>query len=236
VVLPSHLPCQVADRLTATHGPDDLRAALDLLLDDRSTLIDWLRSVCDHGRLAPVVAASYWHPNGFAKLVLHASPDFTIRLHVWPSGEKRLGEGDPHSHRWDFASTVLVGGGLQIVESVELLEPNSSSDMECVRHIYDGYRLIPDTKVFLRHGEPITLLADDIYTTETTTIHTVAPNGDDLVATLLVQGPHIKPATAVYGLDLADGENPLGRTIDADEVCELLSTVVATLDEKRIER
>lgn len=236
VALPSHLPRRVDERLTATHGPDDLRAALGLLLDDRSALIDWLGSACDHGRLVPVAGASYWHPNGFAKLVLHAAPGFTIRMHVWPSGERRRGEGDPHSHRWDFASTVLVGAGLRIVESVEMLDSDLDSDVECIRHVYDGFGLVPDTKVFLRPGAPVDVLAGDIYTTVTTTIHTVAPKGNDLVATLLVQGPHINPATAVYGADLDDGVDRQARTIDADEVRALVHAVVATLDEGGIVR
>lgn len=230
VVLPSHLPLSAAELLSDTHGPADLAAALDQMLDDRSTLIDWLRSVSDHKWLPRVVAASYWHPNGFAKLVLHEAPGFTIRLHVWPSGEDRLGEGDPHSHRWDFASAVLVGDGLRITESRELLESDLATDEECTRYVYDGFSLVPDMKVFLQHREPFHMLAGDRYTTVTTTIHTVVPLGNDLVATLLVQGPHIDAATAVYGTDLDDLVDRPGRAIDADDVRALISDVVTIVD------
>jgi hypothetical protein len=231
VVLPSHPTRQVADRLTGSHSPQDLRAALDLLLDDRPTLVAWLRSVvADAEQLARVAAASYWHANGFAKLVLHAAPGFRIRLHVWPAGEGRRGEPDPHSHRWDFASTVLTGDGLAIVESVELLESDSDTDVACTRYAYDGFSLVPDMKVFLRCDRQFDVLTDDRYTTVTTTIHTVAPKGNGLVATLLVQGPHVNPATAVYGTDLDDPVDRPGRMIAADDVRALVTDVVATLD------
>lgn len=231
VALPSHPPRQVADRLIESRGPADLLAALDLLLDDRQALIVWFRSlVAVPERLARVVASSYWHANGFAKLVLHEAPDFRIRLHVWPAGANRRGEPDPHSHRWDFASTVLVGDGLEIVESTELLEPDSDTDVECHRYAYDGFGLVPDMTVFLHQDRRFDVPAGGRYTTETTAIHTVAPKGNDLVATLLVQGPHVNPATAVYGTDLDDPVDRPGRVIDAEDIRALVSDVVATLE------
>lgn len=230
VVLPSHPTRQVTDRLTASRGRDDLLAALELLLADRTALAAWLLSLVDDpDLLAGVVDASYWHQNGFAKLVLHRGAGFRIRLHVWPAGEGRQGESDPHSHRWDFASTVLAGDGLEIVEWDELFEPVSATDMPLTRYVYDGFSLVPDMEVFLRADRQFDVRTDDRYTTVTTTIHTVVPKGNDLVATLLVQGPHVNPATAVYGTDLDDPVDRPGLRIAAQDVRELVTGVVATL-------
>ncbi|MCO1657837.1 hypothetical protein [Pseudonocardia humida] len=230
MVLPSHPTRLVADRLAGSRESQDLLAALDLLLDDRRALVAWLRStVADPERLDRVAAASYWHANGFAKLVLHDGPGFRIRLHVWPAGEDRRGEPDPHSHRWDFASTVLAGAGLEVVEYEELLTSVSGEDAETVRYAYYGRSLVPDTKVFLRRDREFEVLIGDRYETVTTRIHTVAPKGDDLVATLLVQGPHTNPAAVVYGEGL-DARGSLGHAVDADAVRALVTGVVAALD------
>ena len=53
-----------------------------------------------------VAARSYWHPNGYAKLVLADSPQGQTRLHIWTE----TGDGgDIHDHAWDYQSTVLAG-------------------------------------------------------------------------------------------------------------------------------
>jgi hypothetical protein len=235
VVLPSHPLAPVAGRLAGSRAAADLLGALELLLRDRSALVDWLRSLVDDPeRLSAVVAASYWHANGFAKLVLHDTPEFRIRLHVWPAGKNRRGEPDPHSHRWDFASTVLTGDGLDIVESEELRERRTPADLACTRYVYDGFEMVEDDDqlkdVFLHEIHKFVVRQGNRYTTETATIHTVAPKGNDLVATLLVQGPHVSDATAVYGTDLESLVNQPGRLIDAADVRELILAVVATLD------
>lgn len=227
VVLPSHLPGQVAERLPDSPSAADLADALELLLADPSALLRWLTSLVEQPeRLAQVVAGSYWHANGFAKLVLHSAPNFRIRLHVWPAGEGRLGESDPHSHRWDFASTVLAGDGLEIAE---FREAETGDDDAVTRYVYDGFGLVPDIEVFLEDERGYDVLTHERYTTVTTTIHTVVPKGTDLVATLVVRGPHVSSATAVYGTELdALVERP-GRLIDAEDVRGLVTDVVATL-------
>ena len=103
-------------------GTAHLLDALGLLVDDPRVLADWLRSLReDPDATREIARRSYRHPNGFAKLVLHnAQPQFCVRMYVcmyvcmyvWGPGSGRRGETNPHSHRWDFASTVLVGAGL----------------------------------------------------------------------------------------------------------------------------
>jgi hypothetical protein len=50
---------------------------------------------------------SYWHPNGFLKLVLDDDPrDGQLRLHVWPAVSL---DHDIHGHSWDYESLVVAG-------------------------------------------------------------------------------------------------------------------------------
>jgi hypothetical protein len=230
-VVADFLPDQVAESLAESRSVARLRAALELLLAEPRDLFHWLQSLLDDPeRLTAVVDASYWHANGFAKLVLHSATDFRIRLHVWPAGPGRRGESDPHSHRWDFASTVLVGGGLAITEWQEQLRSSSAADLECTRYTYDGFALVPDTdrQYFLKQERQFAVVPGTSYETTTSTIHTVVPVGSDLVASLLVQGPHVNDATAVYGTDLVDVVDRPGHAISTADVRELVSRVIAT--------
>lgn len=73
-------------------GASSLRPALGELLDDPSAL-------------ALTARRSYRHANGFVKVVLHASDDLKLRLHI----AEGTAEENVHDHRWAFASTVLTG-------------------------------------------------------------------------------------------------------------------------------
>lgn len=54
-----------------------------------------------------------WHPSGFMIYQLGTHPELgMLRLHVWPEGERVVGEkGDTiHDHAWYIASVALRGG------------------------------------------------------------------------------------------------------------------------------
>ncbi len=170
-------------------------------LAENSALIrEWLIYLAaDPVRMTEVAARSYWHANGFAKLVLHVSdsPDFRIRMHVWPEGEGR-GEQDPHSHRWNFSSVLLCGDGLDVSEWME-----DSDGVSFIRHDYSRGQetgapsmLVAGPKVGLRVA-PYRRV-NRSYTTVNTTVHTVRPVGKAMLATLVVQGPHLADTTVVY--------------------------------------
>ena len=182
----------------AALGPrsEDISALLKAVraaIGDPSALVEWLATL-DSGQVA---ARSYWHRNGFAKLVLHVGDNFRIRMHVWPAGKDRLGEFHPHGHRWNFASTVLCGGGLRTEEFEE-----SSDGKPYVRHRYVGggvNGLAADGEVGLKAKWPVKIVAaGDQHSVDIEVIHTVHPVGDDLVATLVVQSRLLTNDTAVY--------------------------------------
>lgn len=56
--------------------------------------------------LKQIAARSYWHGNGFLKVVL-LDQGYKLRLHIWFSGTSC--EENIHSHRWGFVSHVLTG-------------------------------------------------------------------------------------------------------------------------------
>ncbi|WP_214407790.1 hypothetical protein [Pseudonocardia lacus] len=214
------LPAQIAEKLPPIPESADLLVGLGLLVSERPALHAWLRHVAADP--APVAAISYWHANGFAKLILYCGANCRVRLHVWPVGTSPRGEWDPHSHRWDFASTVLAGDGLDIVHHAE-----SAAGTQYTRYIYDG-RLIADGLVPLIEVGASEILRDNCYATTSDVIHTVNARGTDLVATLVLQGPHVNDAAAVYRTDGVP-DRP-SRPISADEVAHLVLQVLAIVD------
>lgn len=227
VVLPDHFPQHLLSNwlLNAPRATAELSSGLEKLLADRQALSSWLSWIAnDPTRRAQVARESYWHANGFAKLVLHNAEHFRIRLHIWPAGEERLGEPDPHSHRWSFVSTVLAGEGLAISEHRE-----APIGIEHTRYIYDGRELVTDGCAHLCDAGSYIVAKGDRYATRTETVHTVKPLGRGLVATLLVQGPHTSSSTLVYRLPGTPLSNQVTNPIEDQEVRSLITEVDSRL-------
>lgn len=199
---------------------------VDVFADDRRAFGGWLRSICDD-RASDVARRSYWHPNGFAKLVLQAGKDYKVRLHVWPAGDHRLGESNPHGHRWNFTSTVLCGDGLHDIHYRE-----ADSGVTYERYQYAGGNVAGalthvGTITLAKSGDR-TIRAGDRYELDTSVVHTVQPLGNALVATLVVQGATLLTSAPVYGIPGVNVDEP-GQAITADEVRELIRDVLAAL-------
>jgi len=84
-----------------------LLEAVDHIVDE-GYLRDHICSVLgDDGSGSSDGVAAYLHPNGFVKIRLAARPgEWSVRLHHWNQSEDEL---HAHSHRWNFASRLLVG-------------------------------------------------------------------------------------------------------------------------------
>lgn len=196
-----------------------LRTVAQRVQDDPGTFLSWLEEILDDEEAIRAAAKrSYWHPNGFAKMVLHASADFRIRLHVWPESEEpSRGESNPHSHRWEFASTIVAGEGMHMVEYRETTEGGKA---------HDRYRYGADP------ANPAALLADgearlavekiphvrrgEVYACDTDVVHTVRPIDAGLTATVVIQGPHRTPTTVVYCEPGQTDDQPNGELTEAD--------------------
>ena len=201
-----------------------LVSILNDLTGNRPVLAAWLRRFAAPELALHAAGRSYWHPNGFAKIVLEAGPNHKVRLHVWPAGEHRLGESNPHGHRWDFASTVLCGAGLTDTHYVE-----SGMGSRYIRHAYMSGTLSPVGDVLLEEGESHDVHTRDIYTIDTKIVHTVRPLGTALVATLVVQGKPRLESAPVYCLPGTPVDEPV-KPISADEVRDLVHQVLNASD------
>ena len=182
--------------------------------------------------LEEVARRSYWHSNGFAKIVLDADDDpegRKLRLHIWPAatdGESPRGESDPHGHRWDFASSVLVGEGFEVVE-YDVVERDGE--------LYGGYEYNPRSSWGLRGGIEMLLRPGvvrfrprgDVYRCGTEIVHTVEPLGRGFAATLVVQGRVARSSTWVYRRRWSSYTRPLA--LQPAELGGLLDLVLDAL-------
>lgn len=202
-----------------------LLRTLDILTGDRQAFGGWLRTFDDPARAVDVARRSYWHPNGFAKLVLKTGADHKVRLHVWPAGSHRLGESNPHGHRWNFASQVLCGDGLKDTHYTE-----TENGVLYERYRYAGGNAADAVThvatVRLAESNSWTRANGDRYMLDTSVVHTVQPLGTALIATLVIQGAALHDATPVYGAPGVDVDEP-GRAISGPEVHELICDVLA---------
>jgi hypothetical protein len=213
-------PVLAVERETAA-----LSRILATLVTEHRALLDWLTGFDDPAQAEWVARRSYWHQNGFAKLVLRAADDHKVRLHVWPAGENRLGETNPHGHRWSFASTVLAGEGLATVNYAE-----AATGRPYVRYRYVGDNgegaLTPVGNTCLVQIDEAEVRTRERYVVDTSEVHTVAPLGTSLVATLLTQGRATVEAAPVYCAPGVPVDGPV-REIAPEQVRGLIRDVRA---------
>jgi hypothetical protein len=167
-------------------------------------LLDGIRS--DRTLAANVSRRSYWHSNGFAKLVVHVNdePDFRLRLHVWPADDRRgSGYENIHNHRWPFASIVLAGA-IRVEQFREVDDFDQRGTVVCNRLVYEAAapgrvgRLRVEGKCALRKlGRPV-YPAGTVYFCDTDMLHTVARASGGTAATLMLAGAATGNDALVY--------------------------------------
>jgi hypothetical protein len=226
--LPTTLADVYADtgRLRSTTG--DPAAVVGHLRDRPRLVREWLHESCGDDDLAK---RSAWHHNGFAKILLHEclDPGFRVRLHVWPadtSGSGRRGDSDAHNHRWAFASSVLVGEGMDaehftVVETGGrlfrryLVGPGIDGLMDA------GPVRLSQTSRFVRPHE-------DVYECPTDVVHTIEPRGRGIAATLVVTRLPSRSVSSIFR-HAGDVSDPGSRPLEPRELRRLLGVTIAAL-------
>jgi hypothetical protein len=178
---------------------------------------------------ATLAGLAYWHRNGFAKIKIAEAGGLCMRLHIWPEGEDRLGDVDPHNHRWEFASWVAVGAGMQERRFTVVADddPEGLIYTRCAYGRENGVDYLrPECGTRLREVAVFNRQPGHIYSCPPDVLHTVSPIGSGVVATMVLQGPRVKDSAEVYRcperLDAA-----LREPISAQELDQLFAQVEA---------
>jgi hypothetical protein len=87
----------------------DVLTLLNQILSQPETLTLLIRRIlADGGLFKKMAADSYYHENGFHKIVLLSGRNFKLRVHHFGACAKIPME-NIHDHRWAFASSILSG-------------------------------------------------------------------------------------------------------------------------------
>jgi hypothetical protein len=195
----------------------------------------------DPGVAATVARASYWHANGFAKLVLHDSsePNFHLRLHVWAAEHETAphwaGYYNIHTHRWEFASVILAGA-LHVDLFAEIPDLREPKSLLCDKFEYISAepeaagQLVPVGPQALRLTGSTDYEAGDVHYCDLRTTHAAAPVDRALTATIFVQGPTRARSALVYQENGREALQDTGATITPAEVADLVSATLAAMN------
>jgi len=215
-----------------------VRRAAAAIRADPDLVAGLLREIISDRRLAADVSRrSYWHSNGFAKLVVHVSdePDFRLRLHVWPAdGRHGAGYENVHNHRWPFASIVL-GGAIRVEHFQEVDDFAQPGTLVCNRLVYEaaapgrvGGMRLEGRRALRRVGTPV-YPAGTVYFCDTGTLHTVTRAPGGTAATLMLAGAATGNDALVYQDIQREPLTDTDRAIGRDEVRKLAGEALTAM-------
>lgn len=158
---------------------------------DPATLVSLLQQLIKSPQqLAAVAQRSYFHGNGFLKVVL-LDKDYKLRLHVWHKGE--VCEENIHSHRWSFASTVLVGTlRSEIWRNASTNHAQAQQLLEYCYHAATAQQapvIEPLGNCLLEMESRVAVSAGESYFMPVDQMHCINNPGEQLVATLICTSP-----------------------------------------------
>jgi mannose-6-phosphate isomerase-like protein (cupin superfamily) len=178
--------CQtLASIITELSHPDSLRLLISQLL-------------CDGPALARVQAWSYYHHNGFRKLVLLQNAAFKLRLHLWEVRSERHHE-NIHDHRWNFASALLAGRFQTVIWEEDAEGPEVRLDCTYTPAREGSvYSVRENGQVRLRPQRTHTLQKGDIYYMPASTLHQVTDLGEGVTRTLMLTATPVLDDCKLY--------------------------------------
>lgn len=158
----------------------------------------------DPDKLEVATKFGYQHANGFQKVTLFKNSACCLRAHIWGDGISKA--ENIHTHRWGFASRVLLGS---VSESrFELLKTGDPMDEF-------GYVRDPSAaqgtlgylrSVELAHTEEVIHEESTIYSMSTQQIHRINDKHGGRLVTLVLTGTVRSPRSLVYA---SSGQRPV---------------------------
>jgi hypothetical protein len=195
----------LADALLAIAHPTSFRSILMEFLDSEA-------------RLGDVAGRSFWHDNGFAKIVLLSHSSYKLRLHIWQksAGFPTSSGGNIHNHRWDF-STILLAGGYRHQEFRQSADGETFFAYKySTAGTHGTYQLAPAGSQTLRCVFDAHLSQGSGFTASSEVLHRVTPDASGPTVSLVLEGPHQPSTSDVFAI------NEVSNTSDA--LVEGLST------------
>jgi hypothetical protein len=154
--------------------------------------------LADTAALADIQRHSYYHHNGFRKLVLLQNASFKLRLHLWEARQEHHHE-NIHDHRWNFASCLLAGRFQTVIWEEAADGPETRLDCTYTP-AQDGntYVVRENGQVRLRQQAMHWLQAGDLYYMPASTLHQVTDPGQGHTRSLMLTAPPVLACCKLY--------------------------------------
>ncbi|MEZ2745607.1 hypothetical protein ACBQ16_10465 [Halopseudomonas bauzanensis] len=143
--------------------------------------------------LNEVASRSYYHNNGFLKVVLIENrPKYSVRFHIWP--EESFQAPDVHNHPWDMTGLLLNGSyEWPIYTFNQASESCESFDLFECRYLedYSGHSFHNLDKVVLNQVDRLSFQEGDIFQFPQTQYHSVKKENSQPAESIVITGESV---------------------------------------------
>jgi hypothetical protein len=185
-------------------------------------------------KLVEIGKRSFFHSNGFSRLVLETYPATRqkLRLHYWDSPDAGLSQ-DPHNHAWSFVSCIMAGQFVQETYSVTSIPGSKFVACELLPNPpgFSGYKHRERYTVSLVSTERRYFDPGDVYRLGDDIIHKFYPIRTPAF-TIVVQLPSSKQTSLMY-IPAEQRDRPAERPVkefDSAEVVRILSSCLSMMN------
>jgi hypothetical protein len=182
-------------------GDDETLEIINRTLARPENLSLLIEGICgSKDMLDRTVASSYYHENGFHKIVLLSGRMFKLRLHHFGVTAKIPME-NIHDHRWCFASTILSG---ELNMDLFTVSEKGSRTEKAYHFIYESdksggsYRTDFVSVAHLRKSESRTYVTGDTYLMRTHELHRIRNKPGRESVTLILTGKPVGSRCNLY--------------------------------------
>ncbi|MBL7781949.1 MAG: hypothetical protein JNM22_12080 [Saprospiraceae bacterium] len=196
-------------------------------------ILDLVKDILNNEMLCNQIAAnSYFHYNGFDKIILYESEVCKLRLHIWWGSNIEYKE-NVHDHRWNFASWIVKGKYINEIYT----------DNDNFGNVFSEYHYKPrDRKEkqsypleFIRQTklkkDRIEELSEGMITKcETGTLHRVKPITGINTVTLFLQSSSVLSYARVLNQEtIIDSDNIQAISMQPDYLVKQLNKLITIL-------
>jgi len=214
------------------NGPADRTLPMALqILSHPNILAGLLNSaVSDPDWFSQIQKASYYHRNGFDKLVLLEGENFKLRLHHFRPGCGILPSENVHDHRWPFASSVIAGR-----LRMRLLEPQPNGELPVFEYRYHSdkssgtYQCVPIGFCGLVQTDYIIYETGTHYFMPTTILHQIVYQTGEEALTLVLTGKPERNTCRLYSMGMMQEEEMEIESYTTHELSKKLRTIANQL-------
>ena len=203
-VCPSHKELQLLIEAMLANGPAEIVLPYLVQMLGNPVLLQAIinRIGQEEEWMQQVQRASYYHRNGFDKLVLLEGLNYKVRLHHFRPCIELPPAENIHDHRWPFASTIVCG-----TLHMRMFEPSATGTIHANEYLYDSkkvngqYDFQFKNKSRLRITEYRKYLAQQYYLMHTHELHQIVYMPGDEALTLVITGKPERETCRLFAIN-----------------------------------